>query len=333
MNIHHLIFGTRYRSPEDDGGSGTVDRGDSLDDESVATAAAEAAAVAEKAAADKAAEKEILDDVAAKKDEEEQPRDKDGKFAKKDEEPRIPKSRFDEQIGKERSAREAAERRVAEMEQQLKQVSRTEDAEKLEGEIVELEKTHTKLLLDGEAEKAAEAMRQIRMKERQIAIGEATHMSAQAKDEAREEIRMDIAIERLQSEYPALDSENEAYDETLVQMTLAMQRQLMETERLPGSRALVKAAATVMERFSRGAAAEKSSDAAGLGAAKVTDRKAEQVAKNLDTSKRQPGSTKDVGVDSDKIGTKTAIDVSQLSFEEFKALPESTKAKLRGDAG
>ena len=70
----------------------------------------------------------------------------------------------------------------------------------------------------------------------------------------------------------------------------------------------------------------------GLSAGKTaTDRKEAQVAKNLDTQRRQSPSMKDAGMDSDKAGIKDKIDVSKLTPEEFAALPEATKAKLRGD--
>jgi hypothetical protein len=76
----------------------------------------------------------------------------------------------------------------------------------------------------------------------------------------------------------------------------------------------------------------KGDDLAGMGghadnALPVLD----QVKKNLDTQARQPASMRDVGMDSDKAGVKGDIDVSKLSADEFAALPESTKAKLRGD--
>jgi hypothetical protein len=58
---------------------------------------------------------------------------------------------------------------------------------------------------------------------------------------------------------------------------------------------------------------------------------ASTIKKNLDTSLRQPGSLKPMGADSDKRGEKGGLpDVAKLSEEEFDALPESTKARMRG---
>lgn len=249
-------------------------------------------------------------------------RDDQGRF--------IPKGRFDEAVGKERSRAEAAERKLAELQASLQQVDRNADAEKLEGEIVALEKQHAKLLLDGDHEKAAELMTQIRLKERTIAIQQATHLSAQAKNEAREEVRMDAAIESLETTYAALNPEHEDFDQDLVDMVLATQSSLIQNERLTPSAALVKAAQKVMSKL--GAKPAVVEEAKGLAAGKVAqDRKQAQVEANIDAARRQPASLKDSGIDSDKAGQTGKVDVTKLTREEFAALPEATKAKLRGD--
>lgn len=264
---------------------------------------------------------------------EEQPRDDQGRFAKK-EEPRIPKSRFDEAVSKERAAREAAEARLREIEAQQAAVRRTEDTQKLDNQIAELEKAHGQYLIDGDAEKAAQAAAEIRRIERQIHIAESESMSSTAKEQAREEIRMELTIERLESEYPALNPDAEEHDEALVDFVLAKQQALIQRERMSPSKALARAAIEVMERFGAQAKAEEAVEEAketkGLNQ-KVVDRKEAQVKKNVDAARRQPASTKDVGMDSDKAGEKALPDVSKMSYDEFEALPESTKAKLRGD--
>lgn len=248
-------------------------------------------------------------------------RDDQGRF--------IPKGRFDEAVGKERAARETAERKLAELQATLKQVDRNADAIKLESEIVGLEKAHSKLLLDGDHEKAAELMSQIRLKERTIAIQEATHLSTAAKNEMREELRYDAAVESLESTYDVLNPNHEDFDADLIDLVLGAQRTYIENERLTPSAALVKAAKTVMGKLGTKveAATEK-----GLAAGKVAqDRKQAQVEKNIAAAKSQPASMKESGIDSDKAGQVGNVDVAKLTREEFAALPAATKAKLRGD--
>lgn len=249
-------------------------------------------------------------------------RDDNGRF--------IPKGRFDEAVAKERGRAEAAERKFAELQASIKQVDINADSAKLETEIVELEKQHARLVIDGDHERAAYVMAQIRLKERSILIQQSTNLTASVKNEMREELRMDTAIESLETTYPILNPNDESYDQDMIDMVLGVQRTLIENERLSPSAALVKAAQKVMNKL-----APKAQDTgvqAGLAAAKVSeDRKAAQVAKNIDTAKRQPPSMKDSGMDTDKAGINGPVDVSKLTRAEFAALPAATKAKLRGD--
>lgn len=239
----------------------------------------------------------------------------------------VPKARFDEAVLKERAGREAAEARLREIEAQQAQIRRTDDAQVLEGQINELEKQHSRLLIDGESDKAAELMSQIRRMERQINIAEAQNMSKEAKEQAREEIRMELTVEKLEVEYPVLNPDHASYDDTLVEFVLAKQQALMQKERMGASAALARAATEVMARFG---ATPAQAEEKGLKQS-VDDRKGQQVKKNLDAAKRQPPSLKDTGVDSDKLGEKALPNVKDMSYDEFDALPESTKAKLRGD--
>ena len=281
---------------------------------------------AEEAAEDKGDE---VDEAA----EEEQPRDEKGRFKEKSE-AKIPKSRFDEQVGKERAAREAAEARAAELERRLQetaqQATRTEAIEKIEGEISALEEKHAELLLDGNAKEAAAVMRQIRMAERQIATAEAEQRASARIAQTFEAQSFDAVVARIEADYPQFNPESESYDGDLVELVLSKQQTLMRSQGLSPSKAMEKAASDVATRFLKTEPAKE--DAKGLAAAKaLEDRKQEQIKKNLDAQKRQPASMKESGIDSDKAGRQSNIDVTSISAEEFAALPESTKAKLRGD--
>lgn len=321
MRLYEKLFGRVLRSEFEDGNDLGGDRGDSF------TPTDDKASVV-----DEVVEEEKVDHSGAEsadedegEGEEEPARDDKGRFAKKDE-PRIPKARFDEAVNKERERVAALERQLAELQAAQAQVKKQEDTAKLDAEIDDLEKQRAKLLLDGEAEKAAEIASVIRAKERQLAIEESRSMSAQAKEQAREEIRMELTVEKIEAEYPALNPESDEFDEDLVELVLSKQRTLMQKEGLSPSKALAKASTSVMGRF--GAKADEP-EQKGLKK-DVEDRKQAQVKKNIETSKKQPASMKESGLDSDKMGDK-AIDIANMSFEEFEALPEATRAKLRGD--
>lgn len=281
----------------------------------------------------------VADKVDEKKADDEQPRDEKGRFAEKDTEKdvRIPKARFDEAVNKEREAREAAERRAQEAERKLAESAANktavEEIERIEGEVEALEVKYQELLLDGNTAEAAKVMKQIRLAERQIATAEAESRAQATTARAIEADRLEAAIARLESDYPEFNTQSETYDEDLVGLVLAKQRTLMQ-EGMSPSAALTKAGKDVAGRFlkKQGETKEVKDDSKGLAAAaKQDDRKKEAVAKAIETQNAQPASTKEVGLDSDKLGEKGLPDVTKLTADEFEALPESTKARLMGN--
>lgn len=329
MNFNKFLFRRLMDAADDNGsaGAGGADRGDDFtptDDTAAEAAAAEAEAAA-------AAEAEA--EAAATTGE--TPRAADGKFTKREKDPDtgpvIPKARFDAQIAKERDRAEAAERRADELEKAAAQVSRNLDVQKAVGDVAELRKQERKALLDGDEDKAASLSAQADRLNRQIAIAESGQMTAQAKDEALEDMRFDLTIERMEEKYPELNTSSDAYDQDLVDDILDKQRGLIARERLSPSKALAKAVESVMAR--RPAAVEPTADKGGLAAAKPGEtRKGAAVAKNLDAAARQPASLKDIGIDSSKAGqTKAVPEASKMTHEEFIALPEATRAQMRGD--
>ena len=128
MRLYTMLFGRLCKPVGDDGGEGSggaaADRGDGwvptetpaedlkkdLEEDDVEVATGTKAEDKDKDEEDKGEEDKSEDD--------EQARHENGKFAKKGEGTMIPKARFDEQVRKEREARETAERRLAELEKQ-----------------------------------------------------------------------------------------------------------------------------------------------------------------------------------------------------------------------
>jgi len=301
-----------------------IDRGDFLPEE---IEALKTEAPVEEPVVEEVAEEEAVEEAVDTPEEdkaEEPARDEKGRFAG------IPKARFDEAVGKEREAREAAERRAAELERQLAERAqaqvKTEQTEELETKISEMEKQHAQFLLDGEAEKAAELMRSIRHTERQIARAEAQADARTTTSQILEAERFELAVAKLEADYSTLNPKSETYDPELVEMILDRQARLVQGG-MPPSQAITNATDFVMKRVARDEAPAQQ----GLAAAKVPDRKAEQVKKNLEVQAKQPPSMKDVGLDSDKLGEKAMPNVAQMTLEEFNALPATTKARLRGD--
>ena len=258
-------------------------------------------------------------------------RDDKGRF-----EAKIPKSRFDEAVGKEREAREAAERRAAEAERKLQEGQaaqvRTDQIDAIEADIANLEQKHADLLLDGNAKEAAAVMKEIRMAERRIARAESDAIADQRVTRTLETQKFDTVVARIEADYPEFNPDSDKYDTDLVGLVLAKQGNLIRSEGMTPSAAMEKAAKDVAGRFLKAGEAEtKVEEKKGLASTQAADRKQEQVAKNLEASQRQPASMKDAGIDSDKAGKTSSIDVSTMSADELAALPEATRQRLRGD--
>lgn len=286
---------------------------------------------AEVAAANAKADEKVAEQKPAP---EGQPRDDKGRFAEK--EARIPKSRFDEAVGKEREAREAAERRAAELEARLQQQeaakgqaqARSEQLAAIDAQVAQMEEKYQELLLDGNTKEAAALMREIRMAERQVAKMEAQEESAAVVSQELERQRFGVAVARLEADYPVLNPQSEAYDNDLVQMVLLVHNDMVR-QGVPPSEALVAATNRVMARVQPAQPVQKQE--AGLGAAKPDARQQQAVTKALEAQRQQPASMKEVGFDSDTRGEKGLPDVTKMSADDFDALPQATKDRLMGN--
>ena len=319
-----------FASPED--------RGDNLPD--VATPA--------QTQAPKAEEPPKVDEVKT----EDQPRDDGGKFAKKerqadpDTEVRIPKSRFDEQVAKERERAEAAERRAAEAEARLNAQQPKEEkpdpvstkVDDLEARIEALQDKRDGFLVDGNTEKAAEVRREIRVLEkelREVERGalrqEAEQIAARRMEAQTAEQLIDTVVSKLESEFSVLNQGSDDYDPRMVNFVLAEQHRLITELKLTPHEALQRAGKETMELFGHKPAGSKV-DRDEKPETPAEKRQREARAKVADTVARQPASLKDAGLDSDKAGQdKVDLDVNKLTEAEFNALPAAQLAKLRGD--
>lgn len=319
MFVRHNV----YMAQEDGESSGSaVDRGDELP---VAPGATEVPA--EDVETSKVeTEAEALATAAT-----EQPRDEGGKFAKKEkEDDRIPKERFDEAVNKERTAREAAEARAAAAEALVRKEEEAVDLSAITAEIKKLNTEYAALLLDGDSAKASEVMDKIQQAIEYRAERKSESSMASATSRAVEQVRWDAAVASLEAKYSAMNPDSADYDQDLTDIVIAEQHRLMQTQGMQASKALIVSAEKIASKFMKGVAADEGG-ARGLAASKgAADRKAEQVARNLDTAKRQPGDMRTSGKDGDKAG-ESVLSGGAISRADFDALPETSKAKLRGD--
>lgn len=323
MTLFQKLFGLKPMGPagdSDGGGGGVVDRGDDFQ-------STEADVVTTPETTDE-------DDLKLATGEEDPPRDETGKFAKKEKDPEgatIPKSRFDSAVQKERERAEIAERKLAELAAQNGQVQRDKSFEAAFEEVKELRAQERKAMIQGDDEKAAALSEQADRLTFKLASASANDKAEAARSMALDDMRLEVALDNIEATYPELDENSPEFNQEVSDDVVDKQRGYMEREHLPRAKALLKAVNYVMGK--RTAAAPEAAPAAGLRAATTgQDRKTAAVTKNLAAAGRQPASTKPLGADSDKHGqTAPMPDASQMSFSDFSALPEATKAKMRGD--
>lgn len=325
--LKNLMQMNGYHAPagDGDGGGGFVDRGDDFPGAGTADAdtttndeAAGNTADAASPGDDQAPEGKETEAKATETDD--PPRDDKGRF--------IPKDRFDEAVRKERGEKEELARRLKEYQDRDAQTQLSADFTEAQKAVKDMIKQHTSLLADGELDKAANLMEQILELKEAIAERKAELKAASAKNTAKEEMRYEAVLDKIESTYPALNPDAPEFDVDVVKDVQALMSGLMQTQRMSSAEALQKAVSTLLGKPKKDEAPPNAGKAADLG----LRRKEDAVKKALDAKSKQPASTKDVGIDHDKEGgALDASAVMKMTWDEFVKLPESKLSELRGD--
>jgi hypothetical protein len=149
-------------------------------------------------------------------------------------------------------------------------------------------------------------------------------------------VQYDNTVERLEAAYPVLNEDHDDFDAELMGEVVELRDGFIATGKYTRAQAIKKAAETLMGvKTAKQAAAvntEVRVNADDVAKAKAADRAAAQRTKNGKVAATQPPSTKGVGADHDKLGgVITAEAVMKMNQNDFAKLPESEKARLRGD--
>jgi hypothetical protein len=239
----------------------------------------------------------------------------------------IPQSRFNEAVLKERARTEAAVARVKELEGKVNTQEVAGDFEQAYVQMRELIKQRNGFLSDGKLDEAGQADEQILVLQDAIGERKAEIKASQAKEVAKEEMRYDSMVEKLEELHPELDPDNEAYNQEAVDEVRILSRGYQVEMGLAPSVALARAAKRVFGETVRAAPTPSKAAETGL------NRKKEATARAIDAVKKSPASTKEVGLDHDKRGGGLdAKTVMTMSYKEFSELSDEVLAKMRGDS-
>ena len=333
MLIHrlHPMF-RRFMRPADDEGStggGATDYGNDFTPTDDDAAGAEASPLRE--AAEPTAEEKALITGEDGEGEGEEGEGEEGEDKPKGKGGRIPLSRHEKILAKERERRQ-------ELEQQLTQFQRGNEVAKVntditaaESKVIELEKKYHAALGDGDIDEAQKLMREIRVLDRDISDLKADMKSAAAESRAVERVRYSVALERVEEAYPELNQDHEDYNPELTQDVVDL-KATYEGRGLTPTAALQKAVKRLMGTEGRDQKVATEVTPRVNAAEVAAARKKDAVGKVLDATNRQPPGSRNVGLNSDALGGgMNAKDVMRMGHDDFVKLSDDALSKMRGD--
>lgn len=328
LNIFDRRLLLRGEADADNNDAGGDDRGDSFEGDDTPDP-------------DDEEQQRIVDEAkgASGKDEGKQAGEKkdEGKDERKD--ISVPKARFDEAVKKEREARLAAEKRLADAEAKVKEAEKGLDLEKIEGEISALEEKVDAALVAGDKAAAAAARKEIRAKMQQLATAEAVKQAAYATAVAVERVKYDATVTLLETQHPQMNPDSDQYNEELTNELIEL-KGAYEATGMGSTDALKKAAKYVFKDAPKQVEDEKTPEekrAAEEKAEKDRKEAAEKAAKAKEEAIRRGQALKGKQPPAQQ-GRQPAKEdgapnVSRMSDKDFDKLPDDEKRRLRGDFG
>lgn len=238
----------------------------------------------------------------------------------------IPRSRYNSQ----RDRRVEAERRAAELEQQLTDALARDDSptvqdqlRTLRNDIAGMDKDIEQARADGNVDRVTQLLDRQRNMELQLIaslIPDMDNASARAADRAYEVVKMDEIVTQAEQDYPQFDRDSDKYDEDLNEEALTL-FEALTAKGQPASSAMQRAIAYVVTSNGLETSARPAPAA----------RRTTNVEKNLAAAAAQPPEPAGAGMDSSAAGVTKALDVMHMSQEAFEKLGDDEEARLRGD--
>ena len=296
------------------------DRGDDLPGEDEVDQAALDAAKAEEEAKKLEAELEAEKKEPKAEDEEK----------KKD--TRIPLSRHKEILEKEREQRATLEAQLAQYQKGQTIAEVNKEITALEQNVLKLEKEYAAAIVDGKTDDAAALMSQIRKAERDMAESKSDMKIQAAEIRATERARYNVALERIESTFPVLNPDDDAYDQAVMD-EVAELKEAYQLKGLTPTAALQKAVKLIVGASNTKQEVATTSQPRVNADQVAAERKSAAVKKTADAMNKTPPAADKIGEPSDKMGggKVDAAAVMKMSQKDFAALNEETLAQLRGD--
>ncbi|MGE4338844.1 MAG: hypothetical protein AB7E55_23125 [Pigmentiphaga sp.] len=240
----------------------------------------------------------------------------------------IPKSRFDEVNNAKKAAELNNAALLAEIEALRKGEVKPEAAPAKEAvaeaapEVATLEDQYTDALMDGDRDKARELRMQINAIIRDSAVQEIEHRTSQA----TESNNIAAAASAVIAQYPEFNDAGENANAEAIGELVEMRDFFISAKGMSPAEAITKAAEKVARMYNLGAKAETEEEADETKP--VDDRTVVAIKRGAKVAASQP-STAAVGVGTRQDAAK--VNIQTMSEEQFEALPEAEKRRMRGD--
>ena len=234
--------------------------------------------------------------------------------------PMVPKSRLDEVLAKNK-----------EMQKRLKDIEgkEAEETKTPEYDFVAQEKAYQDLVLEGETEKAALVRQEIRSAEREQLMSEMQSKMGQTVQQDRELHELTQKASEIMEVFPIFDEKSKVYDEGLTNEVMEL-RDAFIYQGYGAADSLAKATEVTLlskkPELLQGETAPAVDPAPTLTKAVQEKKQKATVKKKVEASQAQPPEMK-----GESAKNKKVVDINVMSDDEFRALPEDTLRRLRGD--
>jgi hypothetical protein len=292
-------------------------------DEDKAAEDAKAAKDADAKAEDDANAKADADDKGDKDDKD----DKDDKANKK--EAMIPKSRLDAKNRQNKALQDRIDTFERDKATDARTAKNDDTRTVIEGELTGLDKAINQAISDDKMDEAADLRKQVRDKERELWQMDMDESSTEATSEAREQVRLDLAIDHIETTYDEFNPDSEGYSQETVDKVQELRNGFVATGKYTATQALLRAMDYVLPKKAVADLADATDPAAQLK--KEDELRKAGLKKATDAANKQPADAKGTGDDADSAGIKDGINVDELSYEDIASLPEATLKRMRGD--
>jgi len=225
-------------------------------------------------------------------------------------EPMIPKSRFDEVLQKQKALQKQLDDALAPKVEDVKEAPNFDfDAKEVE---------YQTLLMEGESEKATQLRKDIREAEKQQMMFEMQAKMGQTVTQNQEQVDLQTKATQLESIYPELNQANSNFNQDKTNSVLELRDAFM-IQGYTGADALQKSVDLIMGNAPQGVDPVQKEI--------VQKKKIANTKKKIQAAEKQPPTMKG----KNKVDKK--VDVSNMSVDDFDALPAETLRRMRGDFG